>query len=88
MEIELTKMSSKGQVVIPQDIREKIGLNEGETLVVSVQDDLIVLKKLENPMKEDDLKTLIEIKEAWKEIAAGKYKKMESDEFLKELSKW
>ena len=72
MKMELTKMSSKGQVVIPQDIREQVGLSEGETLVVSAQ----------------DMRTLEEIKESWKEIAANKYKKMSSDEFLREISKW
>jgi AbrB family looped-hinge helix DNA binding protein len=88
MEIELTKISSKGQVVIPQDIRRKMGLNDGETLAVSTQDGLVVLKKIKDPLEEDDLKTLAEIKEAWKEIAEGKYRKMKSEDFLKEISKW
>ena len=88
MEIELTKISSKGQVVIPHGIREKVGLNDGETLAVSTQDGLIVLKKIENPMEEDDLKTLAEIREAWKEIEEGKFKRMKSEDFLKEISKW
>ena len=86
--MELTKMSSKGQVVIPQDIREQVGLSEGETLVVSAQDKLIVLKKIDNPLEAEDMRTLEEIKESWKEIAANKYKKMSSDEFLREISKW
>ena len=88
MEIELTKISSKGQVVIPQEIREKLGLDEGETLVVSVKDGLIVLKKIEGSLTEEDLNTLIEIKDAWQEIELGKFKKMKSDEFLREISKW
>jgi len=88
MEIELTKISSKGQVVIPQEIREKLGLTEGETLVVSVKDGLIVLKKIEGALTEDDLNTLIEIKDAWQEIESGKCKKMKSDEVLREISKW
>ena len=88
MEVELTKISSKGQVVIPQDIRKKIGLIDGETLAVSTQDNLIVLKKMKDIMEEDDLRTLSEIKEAWKEIAEGKYKRMSSKDFLNEISKW
>lgn len=87
MEIELTKISSKGQVVIPQKVRESLELYDGQTLAVSTKDDIIVLKKISNPL-EDDLETLSEIKRAWKEIEAGKYKRKSSDEFLKELEKW
>ena len=34
MAMELTKVSSKGQVVIPLDIRSKLKLRDGETLAV------------------------------------------------------
>ena len=87
MDIELTKVSSKGQVVIPQRVREKLRIKEGETLAVSAEHDLVVLKKVSNPL-EEDLETIKEIKEAWKEIEAGKYKKLTSEEFLKEIKKW
>ena len=88
MKMELTKISSKGQLVIPQTIRDKLKIEEGEILVVSTKDDLIILKKIKNPMEEEDMKTLIEIKDAWEEIESGKYKKKSSDEFLKEISRW
>ena len=39
-------------------------------------------------MEAEDLETLNEIKEAWIEIALGKYTKMRSEDFLKEISKW
>ena len=87
MEIELTRVSSKGQVVIPQRVREKLKIKEGETLAVSSEGDIVVLKKIINPL-EEDLETIEEIKEAWKEIEAGKYKKLSSEEFLKEIEKW
>ncbi|MEK6854985.1 MAG: AbrB/MazE/SpoVT family DNA-binding domain-containing protein [Nanoarchaeota archaeon] len=87
MEIELTRVSSKGQVVIPQRVREKLKIKEGETLAVSSEGDIVVLKKISNPL-EEDLETIEEIKEAWKEIEAGKYKKLSSEEFLKEIEKW
>lgn len=45
MEIEITKITSKGQVVIPQDIRNKIGIQEGERFFVYLSDDSIVLKR-------------------------------------------
>ena len=88
MNIELTRLSSKGQIVIPNEVREQIGLSEGQVLAVSAKDKMIILKKIDNPIEEDDLRTLAEIKEAWKEIAEGKYKKMKSKDFLNEISRW
>jgi len=43
MIIEMTKMSSRGQVVIPLDAR--FGINEGDKLIVIRRDDEIILKK-------------------------------------------
>ena len=47
--MEFTKISSKGQVVIPRDIREKLKLKEGMLLIVIEQDDVVILKKTEIP---------------------------------------
>lgn len=88
MNIELTKLSSKGQIVIPGSIRDKLELNEGEVLAVSTKDNIIMLKRIDNPIDKEDLRTFSEIKEAWKDISEGKFKKMKSEEFLKEISKW
>ena len=87
MEIGLTKISSKGQIVIPLILRKKLALKNGETLAVSTKDDFLVLKKIKNPL-EGDLRTLEKIKEAWKEIEEGKFKKSTSENFLQIASKW
>lgn len=47
--IEITSVSSRGQVVIPQSLREKLKIHEGEKFVIIGEDDTIVLKKLEMP---------------------------------------
>lgn len=47
--IEVTSMSSRGQVVIPLDIREQLGLREGEKFVVVGENDTVVLKKISMP---------------------------------------
>ncbi len=47
--VEIVKMSSKGQVVIPMPIREKLGLEEGNALLVLDSKDSICMKKLEIP---------------------------------------
>jgi len=43
MMIDTTKMSSRGQVVIPLDMRE--GIKEGDKLIIIRKDDEIILKK-------------------------------------------
>ena len=47
--IEVTRLSSKGQVVLPQEIREKLHLEEGTKFVVLGEGDTIILKKIEIP---------------------------------------
>jgi len=56
-EIETTKMSSKGQIVIPEDIRNKLGLKTGDKFLVMGDKDVVILKALSNPSLEefDDL---------------------------------
>lgn len=84
--MEITKLSSKGQVVIPQKIRKD--LKVGDPLLVTKTDDLIVLKKMKGITKEE-MKTLKSLEKAWKDIEAGKGKKFQTvDEFLKEMKKW
>ena len=47
--VNITKLSSKGQVVIPSEIREKMRLEEGNLLIISDSDDSICMKKIELP---------------------------------------
>jgi len=47
--IEFTKISSKGQVVIPTRIRSELGLKEGTPLAVIGKNGSIVLKKIDMP---------------------------------------
>ena len=47
--VEITSMSSRGQVVIPQDVRDRLHLHEGEKFIVLGEEDTIILKKLEPP---------------------------------------
>ena len=47
--VNIIKISSKGQIVIPSEIREKMNLEEGNLLIISDNDDSIWIKKLELP---------------------------------------
>ena len=51
MEAQITTMSTKGQVVIPEEVREELGLHAGSKFAVySRKDaDAILLKKIELP---------------------------------------
>lgn len=61
MEIEITKMSSKGQVVIPQKLRELMKFKEGTVFAISGLDDSLILKKVSIPDKKKFLESLEKI---------------------------
>jgi AbrB family looped-hinge helix DNA binding protein len=51
---DVTKISTKGQVVIPNDIRSALKLGPGDTLQIERVGDLIILKKLSlTPLKDE-----------------------------------
>ncbi len=52
-EVETTRISTRGQVVIPQSIREKVHLEAGQLFVVYGEDDTIVLKRIKTPDAEE-----------------------------------
>ena len=86
--ISITKISSKGQVVIPQEMRQN--LKEGDKLVVIKNDGQIILKKMEDFDRnlKEDLEFARRTEIAWKEIESGKGIEMTFDEFVKEMKKW
>ncbi len=48
-EFEVTKMSSKGQIVIPQEIRDRLNLKEGSKFIAVGAGDTVMLKRLQTP---------------------------------------
>jgi AbrB family looped-hinge helix DNA binding protein len=48
-----TKMSSKGQIVIPEDIRKRLGFKAGSQFVVVGEKDVVILKALSPPSMEE-----------------------------------
>lgn len=47
--VATTKMSSKGQVVIPEDIRRRLNLKAGDQFVVVGDKDVVILKSITPP---------------------------------------
>ena len=84
-QIDITRMSSKGQIVIPQDLRKEF--NKGDKIVVIRNNNQIILKKADEFDKqlEEDLIVAKRVNEAWKEIDKGKFKRMSTEDFLNEI---
>ena len=48
--MEITKISSKGQVVIPMKIREELGMKEGSIIAIDIVKDTIIMKEVESDL--------------------------------------
>ena len=48
-----TRMSSRGQVVIPESIRKRLGLRPGVQFVVVGEKDVVILKAVSPPSMKD-----------------------------------
>ena len=46
MEVSVSTVTSKGQVTIPKEIRETLGVIEGDKLVFLVEGDRVVMRKV------------------------------------------
>ena len=84
----MTKMSSKGQVVIPAELRE--GLKEGEQVLVIKNNGQIILKKANTMDKQlkEDLEFARRTEEAYKRYEKGEFIEMEFDDFIKKMKTW
>ncbi len=51
--VATTKLSSKGQVVIPEEVRKQLGLKAGDQFVVVGEDDAVILKTITPPSIRD-----------------------------------
>lgn len=83
--MELTKLSTKGQIVIPERLRKSFQI--GDSFIVSKQGDLIILKKVEG-LTEKEIKEMNELNQIWKEIDGGKGVTRSKEEFFKEMDSW
>jgi AbrB family looped-hinge helix DNA binding protein len=56
VEASTTKVSSKGQVVIPANVRKAASLKKGEKILAIAIDDMVVLKKIIDKSFEETMK--------------------------------
>ena len=88
MNINITKMSSKGQIVIPADMRK--GIKEGEKIIIIQNGNQLILKKAKEFDKnlEEDLEFARRTEGAIKKYEKGEFIQMSGDDFLKGIKKW
>jgi AbrB family looped-hinge helix DNA binding protein len=58
--IEMTRVSDKGQVVIPKEIRDKLKFTEGSKLLVIATGDAVVLQRIESVAGKMKMKDILE----------------------------
>lgn len=88
MKVDITKISSKGQIVIPQDMRKRF--KQGEKLLIIEENDQLILKSTKNLRKnlEEDIEFAKRTEAAWKEMDKRNYEEMDFDDFLEEAKRW
>jgi bifunctional DNA-binding transcriptional regulator/antitoxin component of YhaV-PrlF toxin-antitoxin module len=88
MNVAITRMSSKGQIVIPVKMRNDF--LEGEKLLIIQNDKQLIMKKASDLDKNmaEDIEFAKRTEEAWKRIEEGKGVKMDFDDFIREMKKW
>jgi|TARA_B100001971_G_scaffold126164_1_gene116196 AbrB family transcriptional regulator (stage V sporulation protein T) len=59
--VETTKLSEKGQVVIPKDFRKKMGLKPGNQFLVIAAEEAIILQKMEIVKKKIKVEEILDI---------------------------
>ena len=55
---EIITMSSKGQIVIPKNLREQLGIDTGASFVIFGEEDTVVLKKIKVPTAKEAFEDL------------------------------
>ncbi len=87
-EISMTKMSSKGQIVIPREMRT--GFKEGEKfIIVRIGEEIILInEKYFDEKLKDDLIFAKRTEEAYKKYERGEFKTVSGEKFLELLDEW
>jgi len=88
MEIGITRISSKGQVVIPSSMRK--GCTEGEELIIIREGGRFILKPLGEfaPALREDILFAEKTEHAFAEYEKGSFRTKEKEKFLDELASW
>ncbi len=83
--MDITKLSTKGQVVIPERVRR--GLQSGTPFLVSRRGRLIVLKQVADLTKREE-RELCELSAIWDEVDSGAGKTYAAGDFVAAMKEW
>ena len=88
VEVAITKLSSKGQIVIPSHLRKDFKI--GEELLILKKDNQVILQRMKNIDKKfkEELKFALRTEKALTKYEKGEFKQKSAKEFLEELEKW
>lgn len=59
--MELIKMSSKGQLVVPKDLRKLLGLHSEDMFLAYGKDDYVIFKKVDLPSLKGEYEALVKV---------------------------
>ena len=87
MDVAITKISSKGQIVIPSSMRKD--LTKGDQFLIIKEDKTLIIKKITELAQDlrEDLKFAQRVERAWADYEKGKFKSLPAKKFLEELEK-
>jgi len=70
--VATTKLSSKGQVVIPEEVRNSLGLKTGDQFVVIGKGDAVIIKRISEPLFDQFEDLLVEAQKQAKKAGLTK----------------
>ncbi|MBO3832246.1 MAG: AbrB/MazE/SpoVT family DNA-binding domain-containing protein [Candidatus Brockarchaeota archaeon] len=82
-EVEVVRVSSKGQVVIPKGVRSRLGLKKGDRLLAYSKGDLLLIRKVG---KEESILAILSAPSR-KKAASMKISRMEVEKAVEEARK-
>ena len=50
--MNIGKLSKKGQIVIPKEIRERFGIKPGDAVIFKIQGDKVILEKIQEKISD------------------------------------
>lgn len=62
---EITKISTKGQVVIPSNIRKELELDVGTSVLITKMDNFVLLRKVDIPDVKKEFERLVAWGSQW-----------------------
>lgn len=94
MEMEISKVGERGQIVIPRDFRNELKVRPGEKFVVVKADNKLIFQQMSKLKSEtitqlkEDLVDMKLAEEKFKELEEGKVNSYTEKKFLERMKKW